>query len=61
MIFTLLAIENPAAQVERERHCNCTIVSAEKSFCFSSIFFFFKIFREKILDLKHFDSFFLTW
>ena len=39
MIFTLLAIDNQAAQVEHERHCNCMIGSALKSFCFSSIFF----------------------
>ena len=48
MIFTLLAFENPAAQVEHERHCSCMIVSALKQFCFYS-FLLFKFFREKIL------------
>ena len=47
MIFTLLAIENPAAQVEHERHCSCMIVSALKKFCFYSIFFYSKFFERK--------------
>ena len=46
MIFTLLAIENPAAQVEHERHCKCTIVSAEKVFVFPLFSFIQNFSRE---------------
>ena len=52
---------NPAAQVEHEQHCNCTIVSAEKGLVFPLFSFVQKFLRENpnwVLDRKHFDSFF---